>query len=107
MFDGCPIGYAKVSSVTAPAPCPKPDALELRQIYVLRAWHGKGVADRLMNWAPGHAREREATEIYLTVFDHNTRAKRFYSRYGFSEVGHCTFTLGDRVDDDRVWPKAL
>jgi diamine N-acetyltransferase len=37
----------------------------------------------------------------------NARAKRFYSRHGFIEVGHCTFTLGDRVDDDRVWRKVL
>jgi GNAT superfamily N-acetyltransferase len=107
LFDGCPIGYAKVSLLTAPAPSPKPDALELRQIYVLRAWHGKGVADCLMNQALDHARSHRTTEIYLTVFDHNSRAKRFYSRHGFCEVGHCTFALGDRVDDDRVWRKAL
>jgi diamine N-acetyltransferase len=43
----------------------------------------------------------------LTVFDHNLRAKRFYTRHGFSEVGHCTFRLGDRVDDDRVWRKTM
>jgi predicted kinase len=35
------------------------------------------------------------------------RAKRFYTRHGFSEVGHCTFMLGDRVDDDRVWRKPI
>jgi ribosomal protein S18 acetylase RimI-like enzyme len=107
VFDGCPIGYVKVSPLTAPAPSPKSDALELRQIYVLHAWHGRGVADCLMNWALDHARSRKATEIYLTVFDHNTRAKRFYSRHGFSEVGRCTFTLGNRIDDDRVWRKML
>src|ERR1700735_1677918 len=58
--DGCPIGYAKVSSLTAAAPSPKPGALELRQIYVLRPWHGKGIADCMMNWALGHARSRGA-----------------------------------------------
>jgi GNAT superfamily N-acetyltransferase len=102
-----PIGYAKVSALAAPAPSPKPNALELRQIYVLREWHGKGVADALMEWAIGLARSHDAPEIYLTVFDHNERAKRFYSRYAFSEVGHCTFTLGDRIDDDRIWCRPL
>lgn len=48
-----------------------------------------------------------APEIYLTVFDHNQRAKRFYARHGFEEVGHCTFRLGERVHDDRVWRKPL
>jgi GNAT superfamily N-acetyltransferase len=79
----------------------------LQQIYVLTPWHGRGVAERLMRWALANARADGAPEIYLTVFDHNARAKRFYSRHGFIEVGHCTFTLGDIVDDDRVWRKML
>ena len=102
-----PIGYAKLSRLTAPAPTPLPGAMELQQIYVLRAWHGKGIADELMEWALDTARADGAPEIYLTVFDHNQRAKRFYTRYGFGEVGHCTFQLGDRIDDDRVWRKPL
>lgn len=101
------IGYAKLSPLRAPAPAPQPGALELQQIYVLTPWHGRGVAERLMHWALANARAEGAPEIYLTVFDHNARAKRFYSRHGFIEVGHCTFTLGDRVDDDRVWRKVL
>ena len=91
----------------APAPAPQPGAMELRQLYVLRPWHGRGVAEELMKWAIDTARAEGAPEIYLTVFDHNMRAKRFYTRHGFSEVGHCTFRLGDRVDDDRVWRKTV
>lgn len=102
-----PIGYAKVSPLAAPAPAPKPGAMELRQIYVDKRWHGKGVGDALIEWALNTARSKGAPEIYLTVFVHNSRAKRFYSRYGFSEVGHCAFVMGDRIDDDRVWRKAL
>ena len=102
-----PIGYAKLSPLVAPAPAPQPGVMELRQIYVLRLWHGGGVADELMNWAIDTARTEGAPEIYLAVFDQNIRAKRFYARHGFAEVGRCTFKLGDRVDDDRVWRKPL
>lgn len=98
-----PIGYAKVTPLRAPFSGASPSALELQQLYVVHDWHGLGVADRLMNWAFSTARERGADELYLTVFDHNERAKRFYARYGFAEVGRCTFTLGDRLDDDRIW----
>ena len=101
--DDNPIGYAKLTPLRAPATNPHPRALEMQQLYVLRAWHGKGVADRLAEWALETARSDGAPEIYLTVFDHNERAKRFYARYGFVEVGHCTFQLGDRIDDDRIW----
>ncbi len=60
------IGYAKLSWLVAPAPNPQPRAMELRQIYVLSRWHGKGVVDRLITWAVDTARNEGAPEIYLT-----------------------------------------
>lgn len=101
------VGYAKLRALSAPAPQPQLGALELQQIYVLRDWHGQGVAEELMRWALDRARALHAPEIYLTVFDHNERAKRFYARHGFVEVGRCTFQLGNRVDDDRIWRRPL
>lgn len=101
------IGYAKLRSLVAPAPNPQKGALELQQIYVLREWHGRGIAERLMYWALERAHALGAPEVYLTVFDHNERAKRFYTRHGFVEVGHCTFRLGSRIDDDRIYRKIL
>ena len=104
---GEPIGYAKLTPLRAPAPDPRAGAMELQQIYVLSDWHGTGVAARLMAWGLATARAHGAPEIYLTVFDHNERAKRFYARHGFEEAGRCTFQLGDRIDDDRVWRARL
>jgi GNAT superfamily N-acetyltransferase len=101
------IGYAKVTPLRAPADAPREGAMELQQIYVVSEQQGTGVAEELMNRAVASARRWDAPELYLTVFDHNERAKRFYSRHGFGEVGRCTFQLGDRVDDDRIWRKVL
>lgn len=104
---GVPVGYAKLRPWTGvPSPAGT-GTLELQQIYVLSSWHGKGIAEALMHWAIGEARERGAPSLYLTVFDHNERAKRFYRRHGFAEVGRCEFRLGDRAYDDRVWCKPL
>lgn len=105
--NGEPIGYAKLTPLRAPAPDAASGALELQQIYVLPDWHGSGVAERLMQWGLSEARSSGAPELYLTVFDHNERAKRFYTRHGFEEVGNCTFQLGDRIDDDRIWRRRL
>lgn len=105
--DAKPIGYAKLTPLRAPAQAARLGSLELQQIYVESGWHGTGVAERLMRWAVERATQRGAPELYLTVFDHNHRAKRFYARHGFREVGRCTFTLGERVDDDRIWCKEL
>lgn len=104
---GVPVGYAKLRAWTG-LPSPRQSgAMELQQIYVLSTWHGRGIAELLMHWAVGEALARGAPSLFLTVFDHNERAKRFYARHGFAEVGHCEFRLGDQVHDDRVWCKTL
>lgn len=102
-----PVGYVKLTPVRAPVAAPRPGALELQQIYVLKRWHGTGVAGRLMEWALDTATAAHAPEVYLTVFDHNERAKRFYTRYGFGEVGQCTVTIAGRIDEDRIWRRSL
>ncbi|HEV2621841.1 MAG TPA: GNAT family N-acetyltransferase [Frateuria sp.] len=102
---GVPVGYAKLRPWTGSPG--EAGAMELQQIYVLSSWHGKGVAEALMHWAVDEALARGARSLYLTVFDHNERAKRFYARHGFAEVGHCEFRLGDQVYDDRVWRRTL
>ena len=107
LHDGEPVGYAKLTPLRAPAPDPLLGARELQQIYVASPWHGWGVAQRLCQWAIAAARAASAPELYLTVFDHNERAKRFYARHGFAEVGRCTFVLGDCIDDDRIWKLSL
>jgi GNAT superfamily N-acetyltransferase len=107
IVQGEPIGYAKLTPLRAPVSQPRAGAMELQQIYVLSDWHGSGVAARLMEWGLAAARAQGAPDIYLTVFDHNERAKRFYVRYGFEEVGRCTFQLGEHIDDDRIWRARL
>jgi GNAT superfamily N-acetyltransferase len=104
---GEPIGYAKLTPLRAPAKGAAVGAMELQQIYVSAEWQGRGIADRLMEWSIEAAQRADAPELYLTVFDHNHRAKRFYARHGFSEVGRCTFELGGQVYDDRIWCRCL
>jgi diamine N-acetyltransferase len=104
---GQPIGYAKLTPLRPPFAAAVEGALELQQLYVLADWHGTGVADRLMAWGIAEAERRGAPELYLTVFDHNARAKRFYARHGFGDVGHCTFQVGTRTYDDRIWRRPI
>jgi ribosomal protein S18 acetylase RimI-like enzyme len=101
------VGYVKVGPLGLPAPDPQDGALELKQLYVLQPWQGAGIAAELMEWAISTARSRGASELYLSVFDDNHRAKRFYGRHGFEEVGRYGFRVGDQVDDDRIWRKIL
>jgi RimJ/RimL family protein N-acetyltransferase len=55
-----------------------------------------------MDWVIGEARARGAQELYLSVFTDNHRARRFYARYGFEEVGPYQFMVGTHADNDII-----
>ena len=82
---------------------PGRSAIELCQLYVDTPWQGTGLAQELMDWALAEARSRGHDDIYLSVYHDNLRAQRFYSKYGFVEVGRHIFMVGDQADDDRIW----
>jgi len=98
---GACAGYSKVGPLRLPAQ-PSGPAIELRQLYVAKAWHGTSVGRDLMDWTIAEARRRGAAELYLSVFTENPRARRFYERYGFEEVGPYKFMVGDQADDDII-----
>ena len=99
---GAIAGYAKIGPVSLPAPDPAPGAIELRQLYVLQPWQGSGLARSLMDWTIATAKANEASEIYLSVYIDNARARRFYERYGFVDIGPYAFMVGDQADEDRL-----
>jgi ribosomal protein S18 acetylase RimI-like enzyme len=99
-------GFAKLGRCTLPAPAP-PAAAELKQLYVGKAWHGTGIAAMLMDWTIDTARAGGAEQLVLSVYHDNHRAKRFYARYGLTEIGAAPFRVGRQIDDDRIWMRAL
>jgi len=99
-------GFAKLGRCALPEPAPR-DAAELKQLYVLKAWQGAGIAAALMDWAIAAALEKGAESMALSVYCDNHRAQRFYARYGFAEIGRAPFRVGEQIDDDRIWLKAL
>ena len=103
--DGALAAFAKLGPDDLPGAAS--DGLELYQLYVLEPWKGRGIAHALMDWAIGEARRRDASELRLTVYIDNRRARRFYERYGFEEVGKYVFMVGSHADDDRIMRLAL
>jgi len=99
--DRAAAGYAKLGPLRLPVEPARP-ALELRQLYVAGPWRGAGIAAALMDWTIAEARLRGAGELYLSVFTQNPRARRFYSRYGFEEVGPYHFMVGNHADEDVI-----
>lgn len=103
---GDPVGYVKIGPMKLPVD-PNGSSMLLDQFYVVKEQHGTGIARELMDWAIDEARRRGAEALYLTVFIDNLRARRFYDRYGFEDVGRYAFMVGEQADEDIIMRKAL
>ncbi len=99
--DGVLIGYATGGPNELPGELPGP-TWELHHLYLDEAAKGRGIANALFAWVCDEARRREYVYLQLSVFVDNHRARRFYERRGFEEVGKYVFMVGDHEDDDRV-----
>ena len=101
-------GYALVRAEGETPECvaPRP-AVEVVRFYVDRAWHGRGLAGRLMAACEAEARNRGARAMWLGVWDRNHRAIGFYAKSGFRDVGSHEFVLGTDRQTDRVMAREI
>ncbi len=107
---GAITGFAKTGPNDLPMPAGEPPLAitrELHQLYLLPEAKGTGVADAMMAWVEDEARSHGAVALYLSVYIDNHRARRFYARHGYAEIGKNPFQVGNVIDDDRVWKKGL
>ncbi|MGB4138073.1 MAG: GNAT family N-acetyltransferase, partial [Microbacterium sp.] len=75
-----------------------PALRELYFIYLLGAWHGTGLGQRLFDAAVD-----QGEPLYLWVAEDNPRAHRFYLRNGFTLDGdtHTEPFLGEQLTEVR------
>lgn len=99
--DGVAAGFVRIGPVSLPVE-PQGPAIEVRQFYILKPWHGAGLAPVLMDWVLEQACIGGAEELYLSVFCENHRARRFYERYGFRFVKPYAFMVGNHADEDHI-----
>jgi ribosomal protein S18 acetylase RimI-like enzyme len=100
-------GFAQLRSGAIPA-CVTGDApLELWRFYIDRPWHGRGVAQALMRRVESEACRRGARTLWLGVWERNDRAKAFYSKCGFVDVGAHVFMVGLDAQTDRIMVRRL
>jgi GNAT superfamily N-acetyltransferase len=77
------VGYAGVGPERDPAA--PPHTGELYALFVHPDYWGTGAGWALADTATADLRANRCTAVWLWVLEANTRARRFYTRYGFSE----------------------
>ncbi|GAB1268084.1 N-acetyltransferase [Aurantivibrio infirmus] len=75
---------------------------EIQKLYVLPKFHGACVAQKLMGAALNHLKNMGIANVWLGVYSNNLRAKRFYSKYGFSVAGETQFKMGSETHLDHI-----
>lgn len=81
--------------------------LELQQLYILPALHGKGIGNLLMETALLVAETERCNVVRLSVSKENERAIAFYKKHGFSVVGDTQFEVGTDIHEDFVMAAAV
>jgi len=104
------VGYAKLRDNSSLGLSENQDAagrLEIKQLYVREDWQGTGLGAALMRSILALAEQLHCTAVVLGVWEKNARARAFYQRFGFREVGKCDFQLGQETQTDLILRKGL
>jgi GNAT superfamily N-acetyltransferase len=100
--DDAIVGYAQVRRGEAPACVTHASPVELHRLYIDAAWHGCGLAQRLLAEARATALAFGGSVLWLKVWERNARAIAFYRKSRFTDVGTADFLLGSDRQTDRV-----
>lgn len=101
------IGYLKVSTGKAQTEFKDGSGMEIERIYVLKEFHGKGMAQLLFDKALEIANQKGTDHIWLGVWEKNPRAIRFYEKNGFVKFGSHPFRVGNDLQTDLLLKRAL
>ena len=97
-----PTGYALVRREPAPPGVGGSNPLSMGRIYVDSAAQGSGTGSALFTRVLAEAAAHGHDRLWLTVWEHNTRAIAVYERWGFSDVGDVPFDFAGVGQTDRV-----
>ena len=100
--DGQAIAYAMVRGDHIPECVTGPNPVELWRFYVDAGWHGRGIAQTLMDRVKAAARDRGAQTLWLGVWERNPRARAFYAKCGFTDAGEHIFLFGTDPQTDLI-----
>ena len=107
-LEGALVGFAQLRMREPPPACVTgPAPVELWRLYVDRPWHGRGIAQSLLDAVEEAARRVGGKTLWLGVWERNHRAIAFYCKCAFQDVGDHEFVLGTERQQDRIMVRAI
>lgn len=93
------IGILKYEFPFPPHQVNIPESMKLHRLYLHRDYHGKGIAQALLQHCEEVAKENKLKSIWLEVMECQPQAKKFYQKMGFEPV------LTYELDFERIFPE--
>ena len=97
------VAYAVSGPAGLPHPDVRPTHAEIARFYVRLDAQGAGLAAAALAELLRDLDPHGDRPVWLSVWEGNLRAQRFYARHGFREVGEHGYPVGRHVDRDLVW----
>ncbi|MFW6248272.1 MAG: GNAT family N-acetyltransferase [Bacteroidota bacterium] len=107
VWPGEPAGYLKINFGKAQTEVMPEDHMELERIYVLKKFQQKRIGQTLLDHALHMAGQKGCNTVWLGVWEHNERAKRFYRKNGFKHYGQHIFKVGDDLQTDLLFRRNI
>lgn len=101
------VGFSQLRRGPAPACVSGEAPVEVWRFYLAMTHHGKGIAQALMERVHADARQMGARTLWLGVWERNERAKAFYRKCGFTDVGTHVYMVGTDAQTDRIMVQAV
>jgi len=80
----------------------------INSLYIDKDYQRQGLGKRLMDAAFEHKHLKNLNRVFIDVWEKNEKAVSFYLKYGFKEVGKCSFSVdGTIVGYDLVLMKEI
>ena len=82
-------------------------ATELNKLYILEWFCGKGIGEKLLEFAEDIVRNEGENEMWLWVLESNNRAIKFYEKHKYYCIGNASFQMETNKYENKVMLKKL
>lgn len=100
--EGGLLGYIKFGEVALPIESLPDGSKEIHRLYIHPEYKGKGIGRNLMEHAFANPVLKASKYHYLSVYEDNLPAQKFYQNYGFSIIGEYDYYVGLHIDREFI-----
>ena len=100
-------GYLKLNLDNHPAEVGSDNTLQVERIYVEPTLQGRGLGAEMLEFCFEQAQKAQADWIWLSVWQKNPRAIKFYERCGYEICGTEIFVLDNDPQVDWIMRKKI